>query len=280
MQSSNWSHEQREKIRQYDRIRKKECRMASQNAQQIFRSQCPSKFQEINYKTSAKQLLMLTLKSPKKTEFLQKYLSKKGLQVQIDQDAADDSFKNETKPIKFENKEPQTKVQRSNITDKPFSILQLKSFKRQNRIADHTRMVEQIKKHYKSLKQAAKDLQVPYCTFHALCQPIETKVNQKTVDKNQRAADLRTFFELKSTTLVLPQARFCRKLYMTSTYEDSYQEYKEWCKEKCLDPVSLKSFHQLKPENVCKMSDLPDNQCTCLSCKILNKTGNVLKKTT
>ena len=199
-----------------------------------------------NFKSSAKELLTVGLKSPSKASFLIKHFEKKGLKV-----------------------EPRTgfKLHEKIQVKRKFSLLQLKSFKQQNRVADHKAMVDEMLHCYGSFATAAKELGENYCTLYNLCQPPLAKINRKTESKLENSNTLKEFFELKSTTTTFPQGRLADKLFMSTTYQDSYKQYTKWCEHKCIPALSQTTFFRLKPENVYKLASMPDNMCVCMLCQ-------------
>ena len=186
------------------------------------------------------------LKSPSKASFLIKHFEKNGLKVE-----ARNSFKVSEK-VKVKKK---------------FSLLQLKSFKNQNRVSDHKKMVDEILDCYGSLKNAAQELGENYCTLYSLCQPQEKKIHRKTESKLENANTLKEFFELKSTTTTFPQGRLADKLFMSTTFKESHEQYVKWCSAKSIPSLSQTTFFRLKPENVYKLASMPDNMCICMLCQ-------------
>ena len=114
-------------------------------------------------------------------------------------------------------------------------------------------------------------MKVNYSTLHALCQPKKSAVHKKTKQKIENQCKIKEFFDLKSTTTSFPHARIAEKKFMTSTYEEGYFKYVDWCKEKGFPAVSNKTFHRLKPPDVYKLAKTPENMCTCISCQNFKK---------
>ena len=214
---------------------------------------CSSKKKrKIGFESSAKKLLTAGFKSPSKTSFLIKHFEQKGLKVDFKEERVEvvsdcDEFKSSQK--------------------KKFSLLQLKSFRQQNRCTDHKAMVDEILLEFGRLNKAAQELGVLYCTLYNLCRPLEPKTHKRTEQKKENESVLREFYELKSTTTTFPHGRLANKMFMSSTYKESHQEYVKWCEEKGIPPLSESTFYRLKPNEVYKLANMPDNMCVCILCQ-------------
>ena len=250
------NNDAKEKVKDYDRNRKRQVRRSEyvvcgnsvSNAKLFKEEGCEIK-PSSSFEASAKKVVKETIQSPNKKEILVQYFKEKGFDVDLDA-----------------------------VEKKKFSVLQLRSFKLQNRAADHRKLVQDIVDHYGSISKAAKSLNVYYSTFYNLCQPIKQKVHRKTQQKLCNESTIKEFFDLKSTTTSFPQARLANKQYMNSTYEEGYFKYVDWCKEKGYPAVSNKTFHRLKPENVYKLSDTPENMCVCMLCQNFKKGRECIDK--
>ena len=246
-QRINLSEHSKNKVREYDRNRKRLVRDRQQKIEVEKIHKMQEKFRKCEvptsetFKESATKLLMHGLKSPNKKEFIVKYLQEKGL-------------------IGVNSKE-----------QKRFSVLKLKSYKLQKRHKDHKAMVDEIRMHYGSINKAAKALNQNLRTFYKLCQPVAKPVHKRTVQKELNKEKISNFFDLKATTISFPHARIAKKKFMTSTYDESYRKYKRWCVQKGYVAVSSKTFHRLKPANIYKLADTPENQCTCILCQNFKK---------
>ena len=248
---SRLSNDAREKVKDYDRNRKRQVRKSEYNVvvdgfsvsnENGYKEEgCKIKTSS-SFESSAKKVVKETIQSPNKKEILVKYFEEKGFHVDLDA-----------------------------VEKKKFSVLQLKSFKLQNRAADHRKLVQDIVDHYGSISKAAKCLNVYYSTFYNLCQPIKQKVHRKTEKRICNESTIKEFFDLKSTTTSFPQARLANKQYMNATYEEAYFKYVDWCQDNGYPAVSNKTFHRLKPENVYKLSDTPENMCVCMLCQNFKK---------
>ena len=257
----NLTNEGKEKVKQYDRNRKRESRSSgdvfckeenvsnsvSKNGKVT--SEINEGKKENTFMKSAKEFVDESLGSPSKKDFLVEYFKSQGLSVNIE-----------------------------GVKKKKFSVLQLKSFKLQNRAADHRELVQRIVDHYGSLLKASKDLNQHYSTFYNLCQPIKQKVHRNSEKRMHNEAVIQEFFDMKSTTTSFPQARLCKKQFMNTTYEEGYFKYVDWCKDKGYPAVSNKTFHRLKPDNVYKLADTPENQCTCILCQNFKKDRQCIEK--
>ena len=254
--------EGKEKVKQYDRNRKREFRRIgssvnykgesvskSVSKNDKMKCECNSIKKEDMFKNSAKKVVKDSLGSPSKKEFLVEYFKSQGVSVDID-----------------------------GVEKRKFSVLQLKSFKLQNRAADHRALVQRIVDHYGSLLKASKALNQHYSTFYNLCQPIQQKVHRNSEKRIQNEAVIQEFFDMKSTTTSFPQARLSDKLFMNTTYEEGYFKYVDWCKDKGYPAVSNKTFHRLKPDNVYKLADTSENQCTCILCQNFKKDRQCIEK--
>ena len=249
------SIEGREKVKEYDRNRKRQGRSVNIPCEQESVSKTVSKNesdkikQEDSFKKSAKKVFKESLGSPTKKEFLVEYFKSQGFSVDVE-----------------------------GVEKKKFSVLQLKSFKLQNRAADHRDLVQRIVDHYGSLLKASKALNQHYSTFYNLCQPIKQKVHRNSEKRMENASVIQEFFHMKATTTSFPQARLAKKQFMNTTYEEGYFKYVDWCKEKGYPAVSNKTFHRLKPDNVYKLADTPENQCTCILCQNFKKDRECIEK--
>ena len=191
-------------------------------------------------------------KSPSKTSFLIKHFKEQGLTVEM----------------KEENLKQVTDAVQSEVSGKKkFSVLQLNSFKKQNRIADHKAMVDEILLHYGSLNKAAQELSIPYSTFYTLCQPVKSRTHKKIEQKKENANVLREFFQMKSTTTTFPHGRLANKMFMSCTYKESHEQYVKWCDERGIPSLSHSTFYRLKPNEVYKLADMPNNMCVCILCQ-------------
>ena len=279
-QRSRWSVEQRTKVQAYDRKRKQlfraenmlnlsnisstssmvSCGSSSSLSSGSSQNSKVVRIEDQAFKSCAEKLLTVGLESPSKKEFLCNYLSVKGVKVESN--------------VKKEPNKTDTEKKR-------FSVLQLKAFRLQNRKTDHAAMVAEIKKYYGNLHKAAEALGQHYCTFYWLCQSLDKKPVTKckqTVKKEETQNNLKQFFELKSTTTTFPQARMANKLFMNSTYEESYADYIKWSESKGKPACSDKTFHRLKPRNVYKLSTVPDNMCACKLCQHFRMGRKVIEE--
>ena len=244
------SLEGKEKVKEYDRNRKRQVR---KNENVDFKPESVSKSSKVkmegNFEASAKKVLKESLASPSKKEFVVEYFKSQGFSIDLEA-----------------------------VEKKKFSVLQLKSFKLQNRAADHSALVRKIVDHYGSLLKAAKALNQHYSTFYNLCQPIKQKVHRNSEKKMHNECIIQEFFDMKSTTTSFPQARLAKKQFMNTTYQEAYFKYVDWCKEKGYPAVSDKTFYRLKPDNVFKLADTPENMCTCLLCQNFKKDRQCIEK--
>ena len=206
------------------------------------------------------------MKSPSKTDLLIECLEKEGV------------LKVSNKFACNINAEKSHDVTDAVQEKKEFSILQLKSFKNQNRVHDHKKLVDEMVSFYGSINKAAKDLKINYCTLYKLCQPLKKKIHKKVEQKKINQRHLKDFFSLKSTTTCFPKARIADNRYMTSTYREAYKGYKKWCDENNIPRVSGKTFHRLKPKKVYKLADIPDNECICLLCQNFQKDKKCIEE--
>ena len=60
----------------------------------------------------------------------------------------------------------------------PYSLLQLQSFKNQNRVNDHANLVKKLKETHGSLRKASIACNINWKSFHRLCKPPIKKVKQ------------------------------------------------------------------------------------------------------
>ena len=250
--------EQREKVREYDRNRKK------QQLQEVNKQFVPD---NDDFKSEARNIIHIGAKCREKSEFLIKCVQEKILKVKENGNFA----------CKLEEGSVNNGVT-DGQKDKHFSILQIKAFKKQNRIADHKRHVDELLSHYGSINKAARALKMNYCTLYNLCKPLKKLVHKKVQQKKINQTNLKEFFNLKSTTTTFPKARIANKMFMTSTYNEAYKKYKHWCDTSQIPHISSKTFHRLKPKNVYKLAQIPDNLCTCISCQNFKKAKKCIQE--
>ena len=79
-------------------------------------------------------------------------------------------------------------------------LLQLKSFKTQNRLKDHTCLVNELQSEYGSLRKAALALNVPWKTFHGLCKPPVDHVKKRCTEMKDKKKTLKEFISLNHVT--------------------------------------------------------------------------------
>ena len=200
---------------------------------------------EKGYKTSVKKIFTVGLNSPKKKEFMFDYFEKCGIKVDCE-GCAKSEFK----------------------SDESVSILQLKTFKLQNRVEDHQKLVCKIKDIYGSINKAAKALKIHYCTLWNLCQSLtKTISNKRTEDMKNKMEKLSQFYDQKSVTTNVPTARQSKKNFLTSTYEEAHAKYVSWCNSNKMKTVPFGTFYRLKPKDVYSVCKIPENQCCCKLCQ-------------
>ena len=153
-------------------------------------------------------------------------------------------------------------------SNKGVSILQLKAFKLQNRVEDHSKLVCKIKDLYGSLNKAAKALNIHYCTLWNLCQtPTKTVSNKRIEGMQNKMKKLSEFYKQKSVTTNVPTARQSKKKFLTTTYEEAHAKYVEWCNGNKMEAVPFGTFYRLKPDNVYSVGKIPENHCCCRLCQ-------------
>lgn len=184
---------------------------------------------ERGFKKHVKQLLFVAQKSPSKVDYLQKTVGT------LDSLAG----------------------------PKRYSLLQMKSFKMQNRVQDHKRLVDKMIADYGSKRKASLALNVPWPTFHRLCKPPVKKI--KTVRETWK--QVRQFFETGLASIELPGGRSSGKRYLNKTLEETFTIYKNACLQKKLAPVGLSTFCRLRPKYIYKLANTPDRQCICDQCE-------------
>ena len=138
---------------------------------------------------------------------------------------------------------------------KSLSVLKLQSLKAKNCKTEHSKLVDKICTTYGSLRRASKALNVHWCTFHRLCQPLKKK--QKLI--HEEWIDIRTFYNQDNISFEMPIATACGRCYLTKTLEESYQLYKQECMKKGNKGVSFSTFCKLHPKNIYKIGQTPDH---------------------
>ena len=71
---------------------------------------------------------------------------------------------------------------------------------------------------------------------------------------------LSIFYNQKSVTTNLPTARMAKKQFLTTTYEEAYSKYVQWCNANGIPFVPFGTFYRLKPCNVYSVGKIPENQ--------------------
>ena len=86
---------------------------------------------------------------------------------------------------------------------KSLSVLKLQSLKAKNHKTEHSKLVDKIRTTYGSLRRANKALNVHWCTFHRLCQPLKKK--QKLI--HEEWINIRTFYNQDNVSfeMLLPE---------------------------------------------------------------------------
>ena len=146
---------------------------------------------------------------------------------------------------------------------KSVSVLELQSLKAKNHKTEHSKLVDKICTTYGSLRRASKALNVHWHTFHRLFQPLKKK--QKLI--HEEWIDIRTFYNQDNVSFDMPIARACGRRYLTKTFEESYQLYKQECMKKGNKGLSFSPFCKLRPKNIYKIGQTPDHQYIYDQCK-------------
>ena len=171
---------------------------------------------------------------------------------------------------RVENKKVRKKLQfqeeSSSLTQ---SVLAMTKFKAKNQIDKVDQIAKQIKKKYKSLREAHRNFgKLSWKRWHSICKPKKEKHILRSVT-NAEKEEILSIWNSPEVTVVLPFKRYAKKKFMIVTIVDAYQKYiriKKSQKKNCHRILSLSSFYRLKPKNVKTRRCLPLNQCTCSAC--------------
>ena len=139
----------------------------------------------------------------------------------------------------------------------------MQSLKHKNRIKDHGVLVDKIKEEFGSLRKAAKAYNLHWRTFNRLCQPPvpKKKATQDTW------VDIRSIYKREIISQPLPSICCKGRMYLTKPLEESYSLYKEECMKLDKKSVGFSTFCHLRPKDVFKIPQTPDQQCICDQCK-------------
>lgn len=154
------------------------------------------------------------------------------------------------------------KVREERKSEKP-PILQLKSFKSQNRIENHAKLVSVLIDRYGGKRAAAEALNLHYTTFQRLTQPPLKRIRLVTNNCRQ----VRKFFEQEDISLQLAGFRSHGRRYLRRTLEETHTLYKSNCLKNKVKPVAFSTFCKLRPKDVFRMGQTPDRQCICDICE-------------
>ena len=140
-------------------------------------------------------------------------------------------------------------------------VLQLRSFKSQNRVREHKNLVDKLVEEHGSRRQAAENLKVHWPTFQQLC-----KIPEKKEKKDKPTWKVvRDFFSDNSKPL--PNKKDTGKRYLQRTLQENHNVYKVYCEKKKIHAVSFATFCRLRPKNVYTANKTPDRQCICDQCE-------------
>ena len=151
----------------------------------------------------------------------------------------------------------------ANAKSKPISILHLQSLKNSNCVEEHRKLVCRIQTEYGSLRKASASLNVPWKTFHRLCQ----KVQKRKKMVREQWVDIRNFYTQDNISQELPNIKTAGRRYMTKTLDESYTVYKEDCVKLGKKSVSFATFCRFRPKKVFTINKTPDRQCICDQCE-------------